>query len=519
MNLNAKYDVFVSYSRTDYVDENKKPIKGSAVAALLDFLDKNKITYWFDKDGIYSGSEFVEVITDAITDSKMMIFVSSEHSNSSPWTTGEIFEALEQGKLIVPFKIDNSLYNKKFRMMVRPLDFIEYFINPDVAFESLLKSINVCKDEYAKAIAGEEKRKAEENAKQRRAEILEEIKTESLDYYYHASTLAQDAQRLAEKQKMVGNKEKKCPVCSTMQPIDTFYCNKCGWMFNPVFDAHPKGDKDHLFVMRSLWNAVHDTDAIRINLENKIQDLESLRKEKEALMAAVQSLRQQLEETKANAQRISMQSIDQERSMRYEIETFTQKLTGATKVLSEKDIEIASLQEQVSEAKISLINVKEELKAYKDAEQSVKGILIGGILASIQTYKSSGEKRKPETEKTRCVSLKIPDVPFGSDVYTFTGIFKREGGFSWYYLKGNNQRPEFSIDKIRKHDPYFESDGWRLPYKKELNVLLQKGLICSADVCFCAGPNRSLQYYKDGGIVSSYDRSRLITILVRKIKQ
>lgn len=200
MNLNAKYDVFVSYSRKDYVDENKKPIADSAIAALLDFLDKNKITYWFDKDGIYSGSEFVEVITDAITDSKMMIFVSSERSNASSWTTGEIFEALEQEKLIVPFKIDNSPYNKKFRMMVRPLDYIEYFTNPDVAFDSLLKTINVCMDEYAKAVAEEEKRNAEESAKQLRAEKLKEIETASLDFQHHASTLALDAQKLVDKQ-------------------------------------------------------------------------------------------------------------------------------------------------------------------------------------------------------------------------------------------------------------------------------------------------------------------------------
>lgn len=288
MNLNVKYDVFVSYSRKDYVDESQKPIDGSAVMALLDFLDKNGITYWFDKDGIYSGSEFVEVITDAITDSKMMIFVSSEHSNASPWTTGEIFEALEQEKLIVPFRIDNSPYNKKYRMMVRPLDFIEYFTNPAVAFDSLLKAINVCKEEYEQAVAEEAKRKAEEEAKQHRDRIIEEIEIESHDFQRHASNLSHDAQKIVEKQKLIGNKEKKCPVCSTMQPIENVFCRKCGWTFNPVFDAHPKGDMDHLFVMRSLWNAVHNSDATRTNLESKIASLEKTLSDSEAKLSKVQ---------------------------------------------------------------------------------------------------------------------------------------------------------------------------------------------------------------------------------------
>lgn len=369
MNLNAKYDVFVSYSRKDYVDELKKPVAGSAVAALLDFLDKNGITYWFDKDGIYSGSEFVEVITDAITDSKMMIFVSSEHSNASPWTMGEIFEALEQEKHIVPFKIDNSPYNKKYRMMVRPLDYIEYFANPDVAFDSLLKAINVCKEEYAQAVAEEEKRKAEENAKQRRAAILEEIKTESLEFHRHASTLAQDAQRLVEKQKLVGNKDKKCPVCSTMQPIETPFCKKCGWTFNPIFDAHPKGDKDHLFVMRSLWNAVHDTDTIRINLENKMQELEALRKEKDTLAAMVQRLQQQLEAAKADAQLLSAQSKATEVDLRDKMIEITQQLTEANKSLLVKEKEIVSLQQQLdaelTSLKSKLRKVTKELEEYK----------------------------------------------------------------------------------------------------------------------------------------------------------
>ena len=279
--MEMKYDVFISYSRKDYVDEHGNPREDSAVFKLMAFLDKHNITYWFDKDGIYSGSEFVEVITDAITESKMMIFVSSEHSNDSQWTTGEIFEALEQKKLIVPFKIDNSQYNKKFRMMVRPLDFIEYYSSPEVAFESLLKTIDICKKEYEERIAEEARREAEENVRRHRAEIIKEIKIEALDFQHHVSTIASDAQKILEKQKQIGNIEKKCPVCSTQQPIENAFCKKCGWTFNPVFDENPKGDKDHLFVMRSIWNAVRKSDAVKKELENKIQEQESVIEEKD----------------------------------------------------------------------------------------------------------------------------------------------------------------------------------------------------------------------------------------------
>lgn len=281
MNLNAKYDVFISYSRKDYVDKVGNPLEGNAISELLDFLDKNNVTYWFDKDGISGGSEFLEVITDAITDSKMMVFVSSQHSNASFWTTGEIFEALEQEMLIVPFKIDNSEYNKKFRLMMRPLDFIEYFANPEIAFDSLLKAINLCNEEYDKAVAEEVRREEEEKAKQRKAELLEEISTESAEYMHHVSMLTADAQKIVDKQKLVGNKEKRCPVCSTLLPIERPFCKKCGWAFNPVFDATPSGETNHLFVMRSLWKVVQDADAVRVTYEKKAQELETTVKEKE----------------------------------------------------------------------------------------------------------------------------------------------------------------------------------------------------------------------------------------------
>ena len=116
--MKYKYDVFISYSRRDYVDESYNVIPGNAIAEIQNVFDENGITYWFDKDGIYSGQEFIEIITGAIAESKILIFISSKHSNESMWTAGEIFEALDGEKAIIPVKIDNSQYNKKFKLLI-----------------------------------------------------------------------------------------------------------------------------------------------------------------------------------------------------------------------------------------------------------------------------------------------------------------------------------------------------------------------------------------------------------------
>ena len=93
--MKYKYDVFISYSRRDYVDESYNVIPGNAIAEIQNVFDENGITYWFDKDGIYSGQEFIEIITGAIAESKMLISYPPnirtnrcglQEKYSKPWT-------------------------------------------------------------------------------------------------------------------------------------------------------------------------------------------------------------------------------------------------------------------------------------------------------------------------------------------------------------------------------------------------------------------------------------------------
>ena len=57
-NHELKRNVFISYSRHDYIDEYGNVIPQNCVSKILETLDKNDITYWIDKEGIYSGAEF-----------------------------------------------------------------------------------------------------------------------------------------------------------------------------------------------------------------------------------------------------------------------------------------------------------------------------------------------------------------------------------------------------------------------------------------------------------------------------
>lgn len=309
--MKYKYDVFISYSRRDYVDENYNVIPGNAIAEIQNVFDENGITYWFDKDGIYSGQEFIEIITGAIAESKMLIFISSKHSNESIWTAGEIFEALDGEKAIIPVKIDNCQYNKKFKLLIRPLDYIDYQENPQNALKDLLRAINKVKEDIAQKQREEEKLRQEKEAEAKKEKIKEEI-----------SILAKDCQRLTlqqidvvnqifEKQTYIGNTTKICPICDKEVSISSNFCNRCGWTFPILYyidgnDTYQLDEKQ-LSVARTNWrsiNMVSELQTIKSNLEIENQRLQR------SLLQATEDCNSMNENLKKNESAIQKAKIE-----------------------------------------------------------------------------------------------------------------------------------------------------------------------------------------------------------------
>lgn len=309
--MKYKYDVFISYSRRDYVDENYNVILGNAIAEIQNVFDENGITYWFDKDGIYSGQEFIEIITGAIAESKMLIFISSKHSNESIWTAGEIFEALDGEKAIIPVKIDNCQYNKKFKLLIRPLDYIDYQENPQNALKDLLRAINKVKEDIAQKQREEEKLRQEKEAEAKKEKIKEEI-----------SILAKDCQRLTlqqidvvnqifEKQTYIGNTTKICPICDKEVSISSNFCSRCGWTFPILYyidgnDTYQLDEKQ-LSVARTNWrsiNMVSELQTIKSNLEIENQRLQR------SLLQATEDCNSMNENLKKNESAIQKAKIE-----------------------------------------------------------------------------------------------------------------------------------------------------------------------------------------------------------------
>lgn len=151
--LRPSYDVFISYSRKDYVDDVGHVIPDNMLSKIKDTLKANRISYWFDEEGIYSGDEFASVLTRAIRNSSLFLFISSANSNQSKWTSNEISTAMEFKKTIIPFRLDNSPYNDSVMMKIVSLDFIECTTDKEKALIKLLRAVKhhlQTSDDYTK---------------------------------------------------------------------------------------------------------------------------------------------------------------------------------------------------------------------------------------------------------------------------------------------------------------------------------------------------------------------------------
>lgn len=125
------HDVFISYSRADSEVAN----------AVCKAFDANGISYWIDKEGVISGESFAKRIVPAIKNSKITVFLSSQNSNMSVFTVKEIVIAFNNGKHIIPFRIENIGFSDQLEFFLCDLSWINAFENLQSNIQQLVASI------------------------------------------------------------------------------------------------------------------------------------------------------------------------------------------------------------------------------------------------------------------------------------------------------------------------------------------------------------------------------------------
>ena len=136
-----QYDVFISYARKDYVDESNHINPRSIICTIQHALNEAGLTYWIDKEGLKPGESFSEKIANQIENCKVFLLVSSSHSNQSKWVVNEVATAHHFNKPIIPFRSDNSEYNKGLLFYIAGLQYIDTQSGISAAMDGLVAAI------------------------------------------------------------------------------------------------------------------------------------------------------------------------------------------------------------------------------------------------------------------------------------------------------------------------------------------------------------------------------------------
>ncbi len=125
------HDVFISYSSK----------KKSIADGVCHYLEENGIKCWMAPRDIPPGTDYGDLIDDAIIDCKVVVLVYSQPASLSKWVKGEISVAFDEGKTIIPFRIDDTAIKGTFRVMLNQVHWIEAYPEYADLLPDLLHSV------------------------------------------------------------------------------------------------------------------------------------------------------------------------------------------------------------------------------------------------------------------------------------------------------------------------------------------------------------------------------------------
>jgi len=102
------HNVFISYSTRE---------TGKA-EAVRNILEKNGIVCWMAPRDIPAGSNYTEEIPAAIRGCQVFLLILSQNAQKSTWVPRELETAVNCGKVIIPFMVEDFQLNDEFNFLL-----------------------------------------------------------------------------------------------------------------------------------------------------------------------------------------------------------------------------------------------------------------------------------------------------------------------------------------------------------------------------------------------------------------
>lgn len=305
-----KQDVFISYARKDYLDENGNEIPGNPISLVMQRLEKEGISYWFDKTGIYSGHNFVDKIVTNIELSRTFLFLSTENANASDWTCKEIASAAEFGKPIIPVRLDNTPYNRRVLFRIADLDYISCYLNPEKGLDEMVDAIKQHLQEQV-----ERERRQREELERRQAEMQRRKAEEE------RRKAEEERRRQEEQQQLVNAIRIKCKELQTDAAKLDIEWKRLSLETERIEDAAKRKDIQQLIVDSRPKDAAKNNDAAKPAPAND-DEFKRLKDENETLRKE----NTKLTEKCTQLQKIAESLVHNAESFKVELEKTKQEL-------------------------------------------------------------------------------------------------------------------------------------------------------------------------------------------------
>ena len=124
-------DVFISYSSAEY----------AVAARMRAILQSSGITCWMAPEDIPGGSNYTKEIPTAIRGCQVFVLMMSEQAQSSHWVLKELNAAVNEGKLILPFMLENCELIDEFNFLLSGAQWFPAFQDPGNAMEKLTERV------------------------------------------------------------------------------------------------------------------------------------------------------------------------------------------------------------------------------------------------------------------------------------------------------------------------------------------------------------------------------------------
>ncbi len=125
-----EHDVFISYSSCDRATADR----------LCEELEHNDIRCWIAPRDIPPGTDYGELIHQAIVSCRIFIILFSLPASRSRWVAGELNIAFTEGKYIIPYRIDTTPLEGAMRLLLNQSQWIE----ADSVKEDFSEIVGVC---------------------------------------------------------------------------------------------------------------------------------------------------------------------------------------------------------------------------------------------------------------------------------------------------------------------------------------------------------------------------------------